>query len=268
LGKVNLTGSMTRTATSTLAIAAILFLVGCEAATTKATDERLSELRTNGLAADKETKLETRLGKTLNKDNGTGALSKEFAGLDATGAGAVSLSQLTNLALERNTRIGRAGQNINREDALRLNSILGYLPQVTVSYQADQIQSEVKETDNAVFQLGKAEYPASKLSVRVTQPIFDLSRIFGIQHAANARSKAEVDYIKTVRDVTYEVMDAYLVAVQASTRAESLRQRQSLVARQMSAQNVLTQEGLDVGASVSSLRSERSSVAAEEALEQ
>ena len=63
-------------------------------------------------------------------------------------------------------------------------------------------------------------------------------------------------------------MDAYLVAIQASTRASSLRQRQALVARQVSAQSVLSEEGLDLGASVSSLRSERAGIASEEALEQ
>lgn len=257
-----------RTPLSVLGLAALVALSGCESATTKATDERLSGLLASGLEAEKQARIDERLSKTLNKENATGALKTNFAGVSDTGEGQVNLSRLTALALERNSRIGRPAQAINREDALRLNAIFGYLPQVSVNYQSDQVSSNVKETDNAVFQLGQADYPATKLSVRITQPIFDLSRIFGIQYAANARSKAEVEYIKTVRDVSYEVMDAYLVAIQASTRASSLRQRQALVARQVSAQSVLSEEGLDLGASVSSLRSERAGIASEEALEQ
>ena len=195
-----------------------------------------------------------------------GALSDQYASISET-TGSGQLSALLSSALERNTRIGTAAQQINRADAERLNAIFGYLPQINVTFSRDQITQRVIETDNAVFELGEAKYPVTTIQARIDQPILDLSRIFGIQHATNARSISEVEYIRTVRDVVYEVFDAYLVANQAKARSGALRQRMGFLARQINSQDALNDSGIGDVIEVSSLRSERSSIASEEALE-
>ena len=245
---------------------AAFVLSGCESATTKASDERLNELLVQGLDGKAAERAESRLASTLERDNATGSLRGQYASVDAaTSSG--QLSGLLTAALERNTRIGTAAQQINRADAERLNAIFGYLPQINVTFTRDQINQEVIETDNAVFELGEAKYPVTTIQARIDQPILDLSRIFGIQHATNARSIAEVEYIRVVRDVMYEVFDAYLVASQARARSASLRQRMGFLGRQIDGQNALDDSGLGDLIEVSSLRSERSTIASEEALE-
>ena len=205
-------------------VVAVFGLTGCERATTKASDERLGGLLADGLDAKVEDRATKRLQGALGRDNAVGALANDFATINAS-SGSLQLQALLASTLERNTRIGAAAQQINRADAERLNAIFGYLPQINVTYGHDQLMQEVVATDNAVFELGEAKYPVTTIQARIDQPIIDLSRIFGIQHASNARSLAEVEYIRVVRDVVYEVFDAYLVASQARTRAASLRQR-------------------------------------------
>ena len=69
-----------RTLLSVLGLVALVALSGCESATTKATDERLSGLLASGLEAEKQARIDERLSKTLNKENATGALKTNFAG--------------------------------------------------------------------------------------------------------------------------------------------------------------------------------------------
>lgn len=251
---------------SCVLVLAIFGLVGCESVTTKASGDRLTGLLSQGLDDKVEGRAAKRLQSTLGRDNAVGALANDFAAIDA-GSGSLQLQALLVSTLERNTRIGAAAQQINRADAERLNAIFGYLPQINVTYGQDQLTQEVISTDNAVFELGEAEYPITTIQARIDQPIIDLSRIFGIQHASNARTLAEVEYIRVVRDVVYEVFDAYLVASQARTRAASLRKRMGLLGRQINSQDALNDSGLGDVIEVSSLRSERSSIASEEALE-
>lgn len=241
-------------------------LVACESVTTRATDERLTNLLSDGLDEAAAERAAKRLSATLERDNATGALADRYAS-DPAFTGTATLASLLSSALERNTRIGTAAQRINQADAERLNAIFGYLPQVNITVSNDQINQKVIETDNAVFALGQARYPVTTLTARIDQPILDLSRIFGIQHATNARSISEVEYIRTVRDVAYEVFDAYLVANQARARSKSLRQRMALLGRQIGAQTALNESGLGDVIEVSSLRAERNTMASEEALE-
>ncbi|GGE38856.1 TolC family protein [Actibacterium pelagium] len=242
-------------------------LIGCgEGATTKATDERLAGLLENGIDSDHKAKSDERLAKLLGKENATGALAGPY-GSQVEVADRAQLPQLLASALERNTRIGAAAQSINKADALRLNAIFGYLPQVSFVYDQSEVDQAVISTDNEVFELGEAQYPVTTTTLMLQQPILDLGRIFGIQYAKNARSLAEVDYIGTVRDVSYEVFDAYVVAVQAKRQSASLRQRQNLIGRQINSRNALEEIGLGNVVEESSLRSERANLAAEEANE-
>lgn len=244
-----------------------LSLAGCaERSTTKATPDRLDQLLAGGLDPKVRTRAEERLAKTLGRDNATGALAKTFDAAQ-TSESAASLDQLLASTLERNPNIGRAGQAINRADAERLNAIYGYLPQVSINYTHTSVNQEVVETDNVVFLRGEAEYPVTNLSLDLRQPIFNLSRIYGIQLQSTARSAAEVEYIAAVHAALFETYDAYMEAVQSDSRSKALRAKMSLVQRQISAENDLVASGLSTDISGRTYVAELASLSAEEAVE-
>lgn len=254
---------MFRTPLIGVALAAVV-VSGCERITDRATPERLAELRSFGVATKTEQRNARRLEKALARGQKTGDLSGDFG--DLQGDQGADLPALLNAAMERNARIGAAAQNINLADARRLNAIFGYLPQVRMILDQSDVQQTVVETDNAVFQQGDAQYPVSTQQLRIEQPIFDLARIFGIQYAGNARSLAEVEYIRTLRDVAYEVFDAYAVAGQSRSRSVMMRRRMALISKQINGHAALDQSGLGDLVQITSLQSERASVASEEAL--
>lgn len=247
---------------------AAVFLSGCgERITTKADDERLAALSTAGLDAKARSRAEQRLTKILGKSNGTGALSAQFD-TDAVNNGQpLGFTELLGRALERNPDIGAAAQAINRAEAERLNAILGYLPQVEITYNYSQVSQEVVETDNQVFELGEAEYPVTNLALEVRQPIFELSRIFGIQQANTARSVAEVEYLAAVQRTAFDTFDAYLVAARAQARISSIRRQASLIGQQITSERALNDTGLATDNTVNIYTAERSMISAREASE-
>lgn len=222
---------------------ALTAIGGCgEGMVSKATDERLADLAQNGLDDETRANIEERFQASLDRNEQTVALADRYAGQSAA-AGAFDLDELLRATLEADPTIGRAAQAINRADAARLNAIFSYLPQVSLSYEMQQISQEVISTDNAVFQLGKAQYPVTTYGLELRQPIVDLSRIFGIRIANTARTAAEVRYVAAVKEATYEVFDLYLEAAQSKARIQEMTRRQGLLRRQESAMRRLESIG-------------------------
>tara|TARA_R110002072_G_scaffold141970_9_gene287303 strand:+ start:176 stop:1633 length:1458 start_codon:yes stop_codon:yes gene_type:complete len=240
-------------------------LTGCASLVGSVTDDRLALLRSSGLDADAATQSQERLDRILRSDGPAGEMQDRFGSLPAVEN--PGLGELMGAALGSNPAIGRAAQGINRAEAERLNAIFGYLPQVSASFQRDQLDQEVVETDNQVFQAGTASYPVDTDRIQINQPILDLSRIFGIRIANSARSLAEVEYVKSVKDVTAEVFDQYVIAIQSRQRADYLQERLDLVDEQVG--GIERRIGVGEGQIVdlASMRSERGSLAAEIAFE-
>ncbi len=215
----------------------------------------MAGLLANGVDADRLARADDRAGRAFDRRDADG-LAEDFAPDTAPPAGDADITQLLAFAQTRNTTIGRAAQQINRADAERLNAIYGYLPQISASATYAQNQQEVIESDNAVFQLGRADYPSIDASVELAQPIFDLSRIYGIQLANTARTASEVAYIATVQDVMFEVFDTYLQAVQARNTVTVLGQQRALLQSQISAESARESAGVSGRAAVNALRVE------------
>ncbi len=247
------------------AVLVAIALSGCASLTEYADEELLSSLRTQGLDEETEARTGQRLDRLFDRDNVTGQLDETFGELVLSPD--AGLPELMRAAHESNPSIGRAAQDINRAQAGRLNAIIGYLPQISFSLQRDNLDQEVVESDNQVFQLGQADYPVDTDRIQLTQPVFDLSRIFGIRIANSARSLAEIEYVKAVKDVTAEVFDNYVVAVQSNQRAELLEARLALMDEQLNGLENRITFGESQSLDLTSMRSERGSLAAEIAFE-
>lgn len=226
-------------------LTSITVLSACgDGLTSKATPDRLTSLMDSGLDAEQQAALTERFENAILNNEVATALQAEFDGDSTPSTPTVALADTLQSALTRNPEIGRAAQRINRADAERLNAIFGYLPQLTASATYAQNQQNVIATDNAVFQLGSANYPSIDAQVELRQPIFDLGRIYAIKLAGAMRSSAEVDYIATVQRVMYETFDTYLRASQSQNRVRALQSRQNLINRQLSAETTRADAGI------------------------
>lgn len=248
-----------------LAVAGVLLMSACERVSNKTDAAVLAGLRDSGIAAEARAKNDERLEKVLGRDNGTGALKGPYGALTASSG--ASLGGLMQDALQRNTDIGRAAQDINLAHVQRLNAIMGYLPQVSISIQRDQLDQKVVDSDNQVFQLGNAQYQVDTQVIRLVQPIVDISRVFGIRQATTARTLAEVNYIKAVKDTMASVFDTYVTAHQSKTRAAALQARLRLIDRQVAALEGQIAAGEGNFVQPEAVRSDRATLAADLAFE-
>jgi outer membrane protein TolC len=244
-----------------------LVLVACDRATNRASPERLGTLMQDGLPEERETRVNERLTKVLARENSVKALADAYGNSALDNPSTVDLATLLQSTLERNPDIGRAAQAINRADAKRLNAIFGYLPQLSASFTQTELDQNVISSDNEVFELGRAQYPVVNLAVELRQPIFDLSRIFGIQLASTVRSNAEISYLAAVQRALYETFDAYLQAAQSKLRSDALRQRGMMITRQVNSEVGLTESGLTDEQASRSLRAELQRIAGDGAIE-
>lgn len=250
-------------------ICSTVALLGCtDAQTTRATPERLAELQGVGIDQETLTQADERLNTALTRDNATGALAAEFAENPATSSGEQSLDFLLGRALDLNTDIARAVQNLNRADVTRMNAIYGYLPQLSASASYSEIDQEVVQSDNAVFNEGTANFPVTTFRVDLVQPIFNLSQIFDIQLQTTAQTVAEVDYIATIQRVSFDTFVAYVDAAQARARSRNLAARSALLRRQIAAENARVEIGLDTATVRNNYGVELASLSSEEAVEQ
>lgn len=259
---------MTKPILSIALLCAVAAVSACDKSTSKATPERLSALLGNGIPDEKQVKLDEKLAKTLARENSIAGLNADFGQDALVNPEAVDLSTLLTATLQRNPDIGRAAQEINRADARRLNAIFGYLPQVSASYTQTQLDQNVVDSDNDVFELGRAKYPVTNIGVSLTQPIFDMSRIYGIQLASTVRSNAEVSYIAAVQAALYSTFDAYLQASQSKSALDALRQRGQLVSRQLNSETGLADSGLTDEQTARSLAAELARISGDASIEE
>ncbi|MCL4069184.1 TolC family protein [Pseudomonas sp. GX19020] len=235
---------MNKGAISLLALVAGFGLAACDGMSNKATPERLDGLVTNGVDGKKREKAEGAFDKAMARANSIAGLNEALGGDATMNAGAVPLNTLLEAALEHNSDLGRAAQDINRADAQRMRAIFGYLPQLSLNYTSSTVDTTVVSSDNQVFELGTANYPVTTMYVEMRQPLIDMSRIYGIKLGSTARTAAEVRYIATAQKVLFETFDAYLVASQSKAKITELKARAESLRRQSSAESVLTDAGL------------------------
>ncbi|MBV7407465.1 TolC family protein [Maritimibacter sp. DP1N21-5] len=258
---------MTIKTTFALALTAAVGLAACDGTTNKATPERLEALRTEGINPDRRAKEDQRFANTLARANSIAEVNADFGQSAVDNPANAALPDLLQNALERNTDIGRAAQNINRADAERLNAIFGYLPQVSANFTRTQVRSRVISSDNAVFQLGTATYGVTTMGATVTQPLVNVSRIFAIQTATTARTIAEVRYIAAVQKAIFDTTDTYLAAAASKMRMQEYQTRGASLGRQAATEMGLADSGLASDQARRALLSEQGQVQSDYALE-
>lgn len=222
----------------------LLIATACGDTTVEENELRLSDLLENGLDPDERQKLEERFAKLSANNKQAQDILAAYANDPVLEGNQSDLKTVLNLALEKNSDIARAAQRLNRADSERLNAIFGYLPQVSFTANFNRIEQNVISSDNAVFQTGIANYGSTDFTLELSQPIFDLSRIFGIRIANIVRTNAQVDYLSTVQAVMFEVFDTYIAALQRQNAYNTARQREALIRTQIAAARGREQEGL------------------------
>lgn len=170
--------------------------------------------------------------------------SDVIAQIETGSVGQIDLAEALRLAMERNSDIRLAANRVSKAQAERMNAVFGYLPQISATGNQNQVKQEVLSSDNAVFALGQAKYGARDYVVSASQPIFDLSRIYGIRISRTLMAASEVDYVAAVQEVMFATYDTYIGMLQAVEKISSLVQRRRLLEQKARAEQRRANSGI------------------------
>ncbi|WP_416896327.1 MAG: TolC family protein [Minwuia sp.] len=169
----------------------------------------------------------------------------------------LTVIDLVQFALDNNSELAEAAEDITLAEKEHLNAIYGYLPSISFQTTYTRVIQNVIETDNAVFQAGVAKFPVLNNQVNVSQPIFNISRLLEIDAAKGNENVARAAYLSEVHRISFEVVDNYFRALAAEASASSARERSALISEQIAAEEKLVAAGQSVERALVALRLEQ-----------
>jgi outer membrane protein TolC len=97
------------------------------------------------------------------------------------------------------------------------------LPRVGLSIQYIQTQQEIVNQDNETFQEGTSEYPTTRVTFSVRQPIYDPTRFRQLPLARAEEELIAAQAVAARNDLTLMLIDAYLDVARAQLAVEQAR---------------------------------------------
>lgn len=160
----------------------------------------------------------------------------------------LSFDQAVEAAMVNSLEAALADEALTKAEIAAVNAIFGYLPRITAVGEFSRVRQDVIDTDNAVFQAGRADFNVLTGRIEATQPIIDFSTLLAIRVADTARSATERAYVSAVQEAAFNAATAYLLALEAEAKLASVTARSDLLAQQVEKENELIEFGLSTPA--------------------
>lgn len=154
-----------------------------------------------------------------------------LAGLGFGGqtARAQSLSEIYEQALNNDPGLQSAqiGTLIGQREFR--DALFGYFPRVQGYFDVDQKYQDIISSDNAVFSIGKANYPVMEGIVEARQPLFDYGRFMRIRRGAALEARSFAEFTQGRQELILKVCEGYFKALAAAKRVELVRSAQTAI---------------------------------------
>lgn len=148
-------------------------------------------------------------------------------------------------SLANDAGIAEAQQLLSKAEIAETNAILGYAPRVLAIGELSSVRQNVLDTDNDVFQEGKAQFRVLNGRVEATQPVIDVARILAFRVAGIEARGAEIDYVSATQRAVVNTITAYMSALEAQVRSEGVGRRLDLLRKQLVAEKKLIEFGFE-----------------------
>lgn len=156
---------------------------------------------------------------------------------------ALSLDEAVFLALTHDIDLAQSHEGILAADAAASNALHGYLPRVSLYAEVLKIKQKVLETDNQVFQQGKAKFGSTRYQGELLQPLLDLGRYRAIETARTGRAAARAAFDSDVHTAVYQTTTIYLRALEAKAQLDGIESRIQLLQEQQQAEQRVERTG-------------------------
>jgi len=175
----------------------------------------------------------------------------------------IALSSVLVLALRNDTDFAIAAEAVNGAEIAEVNSLLAFLPAANASVVYSNVNQEVIDTDNAVFQQGQAEFQVLNASGELRQPIVDVARFLSVRVAQTENSISKAAYLATAQRVTFDATALYFNVLEAQVRLDDINTRHALLNRQIALEKRNVNLGQTVETQVFLLQVEKGNLEAE-----
>lgn len=104
----------------------------------------------------------------------------------------------------------------NEQKALRESLSQAYarlMPVINGEVIYGKINQNLKESENAVYDMGESNYDSTSYTLKMTQPIFNWSLFLEVSQAKNLKNRADVDLELAKQELILRVVQAYFTAL-------------------------------------------------------
>lgn len=136
---------------------------------------------------------------------------------------AEDLTSIFKMAMTANPSISLAEEQVSEGKAAEINAFMGYLPEVSVTYDHDRTDQKIVRSDNTVFAVGKGSYKNYQETFQLTQNVFNFESIMDVVAADMNRERLKAALVSTRQDLGYQAIEAYLNTLAAADDARLAR---------------------------------------------
>lgn len=159
-------------------------------------------------------------------------------GISASGfsdkAIAEDLSTVYQMAITGNPNISLAEEQVSEGVAHQTNAFMGYLPEVSATFDREWVKQRIDRSDNTVFALGKGNFDNRRRTFQLQQHIFNFETIMNIVSSDMGRMRLKESLETAKQDVGYQAIEAYLSTLAAADDARLARiEHASMAERQV-----------------------------------
>ncbi|RUT30258.1 TolC family protein [Arsenicitalea aurantiaca] len=157
------------------------------------------------------------------------ALAADQEALRAQNASAVSLGTLYANGIANNYHIRIAQRQTDVADAELVNAAMRFFPRLSGTVSAVRTNQNILDSDNEVFEQGRAVYNTYNAALEAKVPILDLEILFNYRKTEVAQRKSYVEYIGTAQMFIRDLIGAYIDIAEANAVIAEYEERLRLV---------------------------------------
>lgn len=157
----------------------------------------------------------------------------------------------TPLSLEDIYQIARDNDPVLRSAYAELQAVAwgtsaaraGLLPNIGLEGNYSRVTQDVVDSENTVYQQGKASWKEHAYALTLTQPLFDLGLFQKWQQAKDTERREVANFAQAQQDLMLRTATAYLSVLAARDQLELTKAEQQVTAKQLELAESLYQSG-------------------------
>ncbi|CUJ32234.1 TolC family outer membrane protein [Achromobacter kerstersii] len=145
----------------------------------------------------------------------------------------MTLDQVYMMALQNDPQLQGAYQELQAVGYGVTSARAGLLPSVTGEVNRSRVKQNVVDSENAVYQTGRANWAENGWALTLNQPIFELGAYHKWRQAQDAERKEVASYAYAQQDLMLRTATAYLSVLAAQDQVELTEAERRTTQKQM-----------------------------------